>query len=221
MNFFDPTWLELGMASDIIEPPHLDILLLNYLQGAEIFQSARMLVYAVEDFTVLSNRDEIERYQSMVERLRTLLAECPALESFAVAGGDGALLEEWPLALVPLFPAAQIFAVQPEYVEFEGGAGVRHLTCFAQDMAPLNAGDVCYTFQGRSEDGQTYVSIILLILAELPAGAEIDPQTFYPEGYFDDLENVVETLGALEAEAAQPDLAVLDALVASLELTLP
>lgn len=131
---------------------------------------------------------------------------------------------------VPYFNAVPVIAARVEPVDFRSGHGIRFLTEYAQDTAPVSNGGLFYHFQGLTADEQYYV------VAILPVGASIlpvdsDPQAEVPAGgvawpgYADaDALNayfpqVTEALDTAAADAFEPRLEVLDKLVESLEIS--
>ena len=62
---------------------------------------------------------------------------------------------------LPLMNAVQQMHTRVEYVQFKGGEGVSYLAQYAQGPVPVNNGELFYTFQGLTDDGEFYVSAIL------------------------------------------------------------
>ena len=92
-------------------------------------------------------------------------------------GSLQALLKERPapnqirgeLPFLPLPFAGQLLGAAVRYLEFPGGRGVRYLTAYSHEVAPLTRGQVFYTFQGLTTDGRHYVSLRYPVsLKELP-----------------------------------------------------
>ena len=79
------------------------------------------------------------------------------------------------MPFLPIMPAAQFFASNLGYVDFQNGSGVRFLTAYGHDIFPISNYGLFYTFQGLTDDGRYYVSAILPIThPELPGENEID-----------------------------------------------
>ena len=111
---------------------------------------------------------------------------------------------------------------QVAFVDFENGRGVRFLTEYAQYFAPINNTDLFYTFQGLTSDGQYYVAAILPVAhPSLPADASQipgdDPEAF-ADIYDTYVNDIALQLAAYDAAEFTPDLALLDAMIASLEV---
>jgi len=108
---------------------------------------------------------------------------------------------------LPYLPPAGItprFHAQEAYVSFETGSGLRYLTSFNIDGT-----DVFYTFQGLTADGEYYVS------ATFPASTGTLLSGSLTTG------QIVSRLNGADASSVTPELARLDALMASLSVTTP
>jgi hypothetical protein len=120
------------------------------------------------------------------------------------------------LPFLPLLNEAQVFCAQPEYVEFNGGKGIRYLTAFSQGILPLVESSVFYTFQGLSEDGEFYIS------ATFPVLTGIFPLEIHPGVEGQQPENMtpaqLDALNAQSGDLFQPSLVQLDAVVRSLKV---
>jgi hypothetical protein len=78
------------------------------------------------------------------------------------------------LPLLPQIMSGQVFHAAVKYVDFPGGRGVRYLTTYSFDVAPILRGGVFYTFQGLTNDGKHYVSLRYdVALPELPASENV------------------------------------------------
>ncbi len=174
------------------------------------FHEARIRVYAVSDFPAGSGM------ANTAAALRTLLdgGQLPA-----VGGG----FEGPGLPFLPPFNAGQLLRTQLAFVEFQNGRGLRFLTEYAQYYAPINNTDLFYTFQGLTADGRYYVAAIFPVShPSLPPDAST-----IPGGNADAFANTYETyandmalqLAGYGAAEFTPSLALLDALIASLQVT--
>ena len=67
------------------------------------------------------------------------------------------------LPFLPFWPAAQMFAANIEFFEFQSSTGVRYLTMYGQAAYPVDNTNLFYTFQGLTHDGQYFISAILPI----------------------------------------------------------
>jgi hypothetical protein len=127
-----------------------------------------------------------------------------------------------PLPFLPLTNAYNDFAAHLAYPAGAGGVrGLRFVGRFAQDAAPLRNDQLRYLYQGISADGNWLITASLPVrTAALPDDTEVavgDPAA--PER--DILLHLAEWQARLDALAASvfvPDLAALDALLASVRL---
>jgi hypothetical protein len=104
---------------------------------------------------------------------------------------------------------------QMEYWAFESGMGVRYLTQFSQAEVAVNNHELIYTFQGLSNDGDFYIAAILPVShPDLPTDGSALPNGDW-EMYLNQMEQQIDTYAA---SSFQPDLSVLDQLIASLKI---
>ena len=197
-------------------PQHVRFSLLNYADGAAFelpypFLAPQILVYRTEAI-----REFGEEFADQYDVLAALLDERPDLSAYV---GASAMQPETRLPFLPWVNSAQILRSHPEYVELDGGAGIRYLTVYSQGIGPLTDRQVFYTFQGIVADGAAYVSAVLPVKTGLwPEEADltgIDMDAFSAD-YGQYLTDAVAQLGALSDEAFTPSLTMLDALAASI-----
>jgi hypothetical protein len=194
-----------------IYPAYLEFALADYVRQ-EAFHSPHIEVYPVAEFEAM-NPDAAD----VIARLEQMLAERPAAPD--------------NVPFLPLFNAAQVFRAQIQYRDFQTGSGVRFLTLYAQDFAPINNFDLFYTFQGLAADRSHYVSVILPVsasilpadfdaAADVPEGGVPFPSDFlaadYGEQYDQYIADVTQRLNELPPEAFQPALTSLDQLATSI-----
>lgn len=174
------------------------------------FHQPRIHIYPVAEFTSGSGA------ANTAVTLRSLL------DSGQLPPTDGGF-EGATIPLLPPLNAGQLLRTQVAFVNFQNGRGVRFLTEYAQYYAPINNTDLFYTFQGLTNDGQYYVAAILPVAhPSLPADA-----TQIPGGDPDAFANNYETyandmalqLAGFDVTEFTPSLALLDALIASLQVT--
>jgi hypothetical protein len=114
--------------------------------------------------------------------------------------------------------AGQVFAAKVVALTGRGVTGIRYLTAYSQEAAPLLEGQIFYTFQGLTIDRRYYVA------ASFPLQSGFLPAAF-PEGF--DAAHFEREIGAYQHEtvnilearpAAQftPSLKLLDAIVESI-----
>jgi hypothetical protein len=127
------------------------------------------------------------------------------------------------LPFLPVWNAAQLMHFQLKYIKFQNGEGIRYLTEFGQDVAPLSNKLLFYTFQGQTSDGAYYISAILPIThAKLPAdnGETLSTQDHgkFMENYAAYVVDVQNMLNAEKGDTFNPTLDRLDALIASMKI---
>jgi heat shock protein HslJ len=125
-----------------------------------------------------------------------------------------------PLPVLPQMSATNDFATQVSYLDLaDGGAGVRFIGRFVQDVSPIENYQLRYVFQGLSADGQ------FLIVANMPVTTTVLPAEALPMNdeeysqfaavYDTYLAEMTAALNTLAATDFSPDLAMLDAMLAS------
>ncbi|MBN2046604.1 MAG: hypothetical protein JW750_02075 [Anaerolineaceae bacterium] len=125
------------------------------------------------------------------------------------------------MPFLPLFNAKQIMHSQIQYLDFQGGAGLRYLTMFSQGIVPVNNHDLIYTYQGITADGQYYVAAVLPVHhASLPADASITGEEGpeFESDYLAYVKNAAQDLNIQSADTFTPNLTDLDAMLSSLEV---
>jgi len=171
----------------------------------ESFTKPVILLYPVKDFQQIS-----DQAAKVIEELRQVLATRPS-----VAPEQG-------LPFLPFWNAAQLLRTKIAYLDFANGSGVRYLTQYGQDAAPINNTYLFYTFQGLTADGKYYISAILPAANPiLPPDNSIIPGGDYGKftdnfaGYLKDIEFA---LNSQPDDSFQPHLTLLDNLVKSIKV---
>lgn len=159
-------------------------------------------VFAVEEYLGLFPLE-----YEIVDAVEAMVAERP-------------LTTDSPYPFLPPPPAAQIFAVQLGYVDFQNGAGARYLTQYAQAFLPV---EPTYTFQGVTADGQFYIA------ANLPVSSDVVPIISDEEfnrymnedidGYIVYMDETIAALDGLTADQFSPSLTAIDNMMASFMIT--
>jgi hypothetical protein len=155
----------------------------------------------------------------------------PAIYVFPTAGFDNADAivdnlrnvlslrpeEASPMPFLPPSNAAQMFTAQMSYMDFDGGSGVRYLTQLGQGFWPINNQDLVYTYQGLTDDGRYYISVIMPVSnTALPAsgsGVNLDQLASNFASYVDETTLLI---NERPEDTFAPRLADLDALVQSI-----
>lgn len=184
----------------LVNPPYVSISLDGYPLDEVTFNPI-IAVYPVEDYRRLSTLAA-----ENLDELANLLAEKPAA------------VDQIPL--IPMINAVQIMRSNVEYLEFQGGSGVRFLTQYAQYPAPINNEEVFYAFQGLTADGRYLISAILPVNhPSLPMSAddltveELEKIAQNASSYHG---MVTADLSAQSDGSFIPDLGKLDAMIESL-----
>jgi hypothetical protein len=184
-----------------IHPEYVTIALEGYPLSQTAFQPV-IAVYPLSDYRRLSDQAG-KNLDSLVD----ILNRKPA--------------DERQMPFLPLINAGQVFHSNVKYLEFQNGSGVRYLAVMGQYPAPVNNQDLFYTYQGLTSDGRQFVSIVLPVSqASLPQSAsalpvsELEAIAKDPAYYG----TMAARLNALPESSFAPDLAKLDAMVASLAI---
>src|SRR5687767_634219 len=142
-----------------LAPAHLKITLTGYsLQDK--FHKPELFIYPADEYAQVN---PIAAEQ--IDRLKNILA------------GSHALKETLPR--IPFFNAEMQIAANVQMITFQSGSGVRHLTQYAQYLAPINNHELIYQFAGLTADEQYYIAGILPISAPILAENE-KPDTLVP-----------------------------------------
>lgn len=166
-------------------------------------------VYRIADITAYP--DSIQQVQA----LQNLVAQRPDLASYMIVNGDNTASTDLPF--LPVMPAAQAIRARAQYVETPALKGVSYVTVYRQDVSPFINNEFRYTFQGMSNDGLYYVSVVFMVTApdfpaEIPSDFDYDTFT---AGFVDYLTESVGKLNNAAAETFTPSLTMLDALAQS------
>ena len=145
------------------------------------------------------------------------------LDNFKKLLADHPVDSSGALPFLPIWDAGQEMHAHLEYIKFQNGSGIRYLTEYGQDVAPVSNKLLFYTFQGLTSDGLYYISAILPVnhpsLDGDPGEAlkEKDYGKFmadYP-GY---VVGAQKQLNAQKDDTFKPTLIMLDAMIASLKI---
>lgn len=192
-------------------PAHTQIILQGYPLADKFFEP-RIMVFPVAAYTTLAP---------------TVIPERVTALQNMVASGHNPLYKDSTSKAVPFLPtfnAAQAFYSKGKLQPFVSGIGVRFLTEYAQYFVPVNNHDLFYTYQGLTNDGQYWISVILPINHPgLPENADTPPGGLTPEefaaGYETYIIETVTWLNERPPESFTPGLLTLDALVTSISIT--
>ena len=126
------------------------------------------------------------------------------------------------LPMLPEMEAGQVFHAQATYQSFNGGHGISYLAFYAQDVSPVTANRLIYSFQGITTDGRYYLSAVFPVHVSFLPGTI--PSTFDYNAFEKSFEKYLKDLVLkLDAPAAKkaltPSLALLNALAASVAIS--
>ncbi len=193
-----------------VAPAHLQLTLHGYplTSGSQVPQ---IFVYPAPDYAAMN-----PRAQESIKRLQAILAS----RSTQTANDS--------LPTIPFFNAGQVIATQQKLVPFQGGAGLRIVTQYAQDISPINNGGLFYHFEGLTSDGKYYLVAILPINlsilpgdnkpdAPVPAGGLMFPQNDATgqsyENYYNQIAGLI---NSSTPDQFTPSLTLLDGLIRSI-----
>lgn len=140
-------------------------------------------------------------------------------------------IEPFPEAGIPALPVEQVgngfndLAVQGQYVDLEHLYGLRFVGRYAQESTPVTNEGLTYVFQGFTADDEYFISFFYPVstgaLADtLDSLPSTESELFAADvaSYFSERAT---TLNGLSTSDWSPDLALLDTVVASLEIPAP
>jgi hypothetical protein len=194
-----------------VAPQHIRFTLEGYALEGKLYQP-QIFVYPAQAYADMQTRGDAAQ---SLERLRRILDQSAMIN-----------IKELPMA--PFIPVPQALAAQVQVVPFQHGKGVRMVTQYAMGRAIINNHELLYHFEGLTEDGQSYIIVILPVAAPIlpengePGGSIPDGGVPVPDfndinanwlGYYGEARQMLQSL---EADAYYPDLDQLDALIASL-----
>jgi len=133
--------------------------------------------------------------------------------------------DPFPINEMPILPFEEVggvndIAVQSKYLEFDGWGGLRFVGRFVQDLYPVTNEGMKYIFQGFAGDESDYLIAFFFPVtsAKLPDTVEIEEvenMSDDPETYRKDMADV---LNEYEESDWDPELALLDDILASLNI---
>ena len=213
-SFILPTELASGTQNETVPqtspdepmqiwPAHTRIVLQGYPLQDTAYKP-QILIFPADEYQQMSNDPASSEYdaRTMISSLQSILST----QKFPLQG--------YYLPTLPDQHARQIFHAQETILSFKNGNGIRYITEYSQAAFPaFGGGDMLYTFQGLTDDGKYYVSVMMPInlagLEPMPDSAANPAQ--YP-GY------LMKTISQINQAGNQfnPSLESLDALAQSL-----
>ena len=125
------------------------------------------------------------------------------------------------LPFLPFWPAAQMFAANIEFFEFQSGTGVRYLSMYGQAAYPVDNTNLFYTFQGLTHDSQYFISAILPVTHPgLPEDGDdiVDDWTTFFDTFETYLSETTAWLDNQPDDFFNPRLNDLDAMIVSIKI---
>ena len=184
-------------------PDHF-LFLFKYYQHSNSMHQPRVYIWPIAEYI-----EENPGFEATVTLLKSLIAQNATVD-----------LTTADLPFPPLFNAAKIVSIVPEFLDFQNGSGLRYLTFFSQAAMPITNQGLFYTYQGISADEKYYVSAIMPIaqseLAADDSNIQIDA-AFYDK-YQTYLAEVQGQVADSPAESFTPTLTALDAMMRSLQI---
>ena len=186
-------------------PAHTRIAFEGYNVGKS-FTVPELRIFNTADFGEFGFGDELMGFPTELEALKRILTDRPELY----------LLPHLPL--LPVVNAGQILHARQQYVEFQGGSGIMYLTAYAHDVSPIIEGQVWLTFQGLSDDEQTYIAGAFpvntnYLLTEVAEDFDYDA---FAAGYEDYVESIRIGLNDQISDVFEPSMTALAAMLASI-----
>jgi len=183
-------------------PEHREYRFNNWVLS-DAFHTPTIRIYPVADFIAIN-----ENVSSGLDALRIALDTYPADHS-------GLLVSD-------LFNAGQLYQSNVKYIDFQNGTGARWLSQYGQGYYSVGWPNLFYTYQGLTDDGLYYVSMILPINHPyLPDVDVADLDDDFYENYGAYRDGVVAQLEGESDNTFMPSLVLLDKIVASLLILEP
>ena len=136
-------------------------------------------------------------------------------------------IDAWPgdedgIEVADYTHAARFIRCQVHVLEFQNGRGVRFLSQYGQDAYPIGWPNMFYTFQGFTEDGLYYISMILPVIhSSLPLPEDVTLDDEFYDSFPDYTAEVNDALDEKDPGSFMPSLTALDTLVESLSVGSP
>jgi hypothetical protein len=198
----DPGWM--------VSPAHVRFTIAGPAESdSEIMRAGtagqpQIMIYPTQEFRTMSEFAATE-----IDELQFLLNSRPPAP-------------EGELPYLPIINAAQVFHAQVKYLDFQNGSGVRYITQYSQDAAPIVNQSLFYTFQGLTQDGSHYVVATFPIAAEgLSDEPDIQDWDAFFAGYQDYIKETVNQLNEYPSDKFTPDLELIDEAMQSLSVKTP
>ena len=179
-------------------PEHREFLFNNWVL-TDAFHTPAIRVYSVADFRAIN-----ENVDQGLDALLLALDNHPA---------------DYAGLIVPdLFNAGQLYQSNVKYLDFQNGRGARWLSQYGQGYSSVGWPNLFYAYQGLTDDGRYYVSVILPVNHPyLPHPEQVNLDEIY-ENYGAYRDGIVTQLESESDNTFVPSLVLLDELVSSLSI---
>ncbi len=189
-------------------PNHIKLSLKSEEAGPPSLHKPHILIYPVDEYRAMFDQQGIDEVGERIDFLNALLSDSPP-----------AILGELPV--LPLQNGTQAISAKLNKLPFQNGSGLRFITHYAQNSYPVLNGNILYTYQGLTNDGQYYISVWYpLSTASLPNTYDESPMASNPDEFSANfptyIEETQQMLNGLPADSYTPSLEQLDAMVQSL-----
>ena len=183
-------------------PEHRAFIFNNWVLS-DAFHTPAIRIYPIEDFNAIN-----ENVANALAALGGVILTQPL---------NGA-----ELRVPDLFNAGQLYHSNAKTLRFQNGYGARWLSQYGQAYFPVGWPNLFYTFQGFTDDGLYYVSIILPVNHHsLPATDSVTMDDAFYENYSNYAAGIQSQLEAESDNSFMPSLVLLDQLVTSLLVGTP
>ena len=170
---------------------------------ADAFHTPSIRIYPVADFRAINS--------NVSERMDELLS------AIATQSEDDEFI-----AVADLFNAAQFIRSQVEFINFQNGTGVRFLSQYGQAAGSIGWPNLFYAFQGFTDDGAYYISVILPVNhPSLPHPDDVTMDNAFYDNFMNYAAEMSIQLNGENPGEFVPSLFLLDELVESLLVESP
>lgn len=172
-----------------------------------LLREPQIIVFNLNDFGSFAPSDAQSR--DRIAKFQQLLVERPS-----------AFTDEIPV--LPLVNAAQMIRAHEQWLDFDGGAGIRFVTEYSQDNLPIVNDRLMYIFYGMTSDGLHGVTAIFPLTHPFVPDVLLtdeDADTPYDENFVSQkLADITSQVNGLSEADFKPALSQLDALVQSITI---
>lgn len=172
---------------------------------SESFHQPQIRVYPVQEYKAISDfgSDRINEFQQF-------MSAHAAIVSYSTR-----------VPMIVFWNAGQVFNSNFAYADFKNGSGYRFISMYAQALYPIDNYNIFFTYQGMTDDGKYYISIVLPIKTIVLPDRAADPIDY--QAFVDGFNTYLATTSALMnnqgPSSFYPDLDILDAMIGTIEIT--